>query len=49
MKRNNVPQQFDSECFTITTQHRSLDLKAKTIKERSSWVNYIGAILIRRR
>jgi hypothetical protein len=49
MKKNNVPQEFDSLCFTITTYHRTLDLKAKTNKERSKWINYIRAILIRRR
>ena len=32
MKKNNVPQEFDSLCFTITTYYRTLDLKAKTNK-----------------
>lgn len=49
MKRNKVPENFDSLCFTIETMHRTLDLKAKTNKERAKWVNYIKAILIRRR
>lgn len=49
MKKNKVPQEFDSLCFTISTTQRTLDLKAKTNKERSKWINYIRAILIQRR
>lgn len=30
MKKNKVPQEFDSLCFTISTSQRTLDLKAKT-------------------
>ena len=49
MKKNKVPQEFDPMCFTIQTIHRSLDLKAKTNKERAKWLNYIRAVLIKRR
>lgn len=36
-------------CFTIETTHRTLDLKAKTNKERAKWLNYIRAVLIKKR
>lgn len=49
MQRNKVPESFDSLCFTISTVHRSLDLKAQTNKVRAKWVNYLRAILIQRR
>jgi hypothetical protein len=49
MQRNKVPLHFDSLCFTISTTHRTLDLKARTSKERARWVNYIRGILIDRR
>ena len=49
MQKNKVPEHFDSLCFTIGTVYRTLDLKAKTNKERAKWVNYIRAILIQRR
>jgi len=49
MQKNKVPNNFDSLCFTITTKHRTLDLKARTTKERGKWINYLRAILIQRR
>lgn len=49
MKKNKVPLQFDPMCFTIETLYRTLDLKAKTNKERAKWLNYIRAVLIKRR
>lgn len=49
MRKNKVPVEFDSLCFTITTTTRTLDLKAKTTKDRSKWVNYLRAILLERR
>ena len=49
MQKNKVPEHFDSLCFTIGTTYRTLDLKAKTNKERTKWVNYIRAILLQRR
>jgi len=49
MQKNKVPADFDSLCFTITTTQRTLDLKAKTTKERGKWINYLRAILIQRR
>ena len=49
MRKNKVPTDFDSLCFTITTEQRTLDLKAKTTKERGKWINYLRAILIQRR
>ena len=52
MKRNRVDKiisDFDSLCFTITTPHRTLDLKARSTKERGKWINYLRAILIQRR
>lgn len=36
-------------CFTIETTHRTLDLKAKTNKERAKWLNYIRAVLNKKR
>lgn len=49
MRKNKVPGDFDSLCFTITTTQRTLDLKARTTKERGKWINYLRAILIQRR
>lgn len=49
MRKNKVPTNFDSLCFTITTTQRTLDLKARTTKERGKWINYLRAILIQRR
>ena len=49
MRKNKVPPEFDSLCFTITTSQRTLDLKAKTTKVRGKWINYLRAILIQRR
>ena len=49
MKKNKMPQEFDSLCFTITTPQRTLDLKAKTTKVRGKWINYLRAILVQRR
>jgi cytohesin/brefeldin A-inhibited guanine nucleotide-exchange protein len=49
MQRNKVPSDFDSLCFTITASSRTLDLKARTTKERGKWINYLRAILIQRR
>ena len=49
MQRNKVPAEFDSLCFAITTIHRTLDLKARTTKQRGKWINYLRAILIQRR
>jgi len=49
MQRNKVPQEFDALCFTISTSQRTLDLKARTTKERAKWINYLRAILIQRR
>jgi hypothetical protein len=49
MKRTKVPQEFDPMCFTIETVHRTLDLKAKSTKERAKWLNYVKAVLISRR
>lgn len=49
MQRNKVPADFDSLCFTITCTDRTLDLKARTTRERGKWINYLRAILIQRR
>lgn len=49
MQKNKVPEEFDSLCFTITTPQRTLDLKARTTKERGKWINYLRAILVQRR
>lgn len=49
MRKNKVPEEFDSLCFTITTTQRTLDLKARTTKQRGKWITYLRAILIQRR
>jgi hypothetical protein len=49
MQRNKVPEEFDALCFTISTPQRTLDLKARTSKERAKWINYLRAILLQRR
>ena len=49
MKKNKVPEEFDSSCFTITTSQRTLDLKAQTPKIRAKWINYLRAILVQKR
>jgi hypothetical protein len=49
MQKTKVPEEFDPMCFTIETVHRTLDLKAKTNKDRAKWINYIKAILIKKR
>ena len=49
MKANKVHPQFDSMCFSIITNKRSLDLKARDSETRAKWVNYIGALLIQNR
>jgi hypothetical protein len=36
-------------CFTIVTKTRTLDLKAKDADVRAKWINYLGAILIKKR
>lgn len=40
MKRNNVPVEFDSLCFSIIGKDRTLDLKAETMEIRAKWVKY---------
>lgn len=32
MQKNKVPEDFDPLCFSITTTHRTLDLKARTTR-----------------
>ena len=49
MRMNKVPKQFDSMCFSIVTNSRTLDLKARDSETRAKWVNYIGALLIQKR
>lgn len=49
MKMNKVPKEFDKMCFSIVTNSRTLDLKARDPANRIKWVNYLGALLIQKR
>jgi hypothetical protein len=46
MRKNKVPVEYDSLCFSIIGRERTLDLKAENIEQRAKWVRYFKLRLI---
>ena len=40
MKKNKIPLEDDSLCFSFITENRTLDLKAIDASVRGIWTNY---------
>jgi len=44
-----VAIEFDSTCFSIITNQRTIDLRANDVEIKAKWVNYIRAFILLRR
>ena len=40
LKKHNIPKEFDTQCLSIVTEKRTLDLKANDFQTRNKWVQY---------
>ena len=49
MKKNKIPLEYDSLCFSIIGKDRTLDLQAESVEIRAKWVSYFKLRLMQQK
>jgi len=49
MRKNKVPIDFDSHCFSMILKNKSLNIKAENLDEKECWVAFIIDLLIKKK